>query len=396
MWSYLKIELSKFFKNRKNIAVYVLLTCFALFYSIRIAPAYDPIEKVDIHQMEASYLTREQFLISREGKDTSQAHPAVQYAVGLFKPWNTIELTRMEALQAKDLKLYARVTSEWYKFTDTVTYKGGYYYYNPRYYTYGNREAHEQGHLAYLSTAARYAAYSELDSDITLEVLEEFTAIQTFQRLMDDFLPYLFFIGCLLLSVDIVLQDRKNPTLLRGFPIADWKKLIVKGVTAFIGSLCLILPLMVGYVIIGIQFGFGSCDFPLPIKSGTQLETITMSNYLAKTGILILCWFMVIISFVILLSVTVRNEVANLIAGLIVIFSEFIYLDRGIGYLKPVENYLPTYSQVSQVVTNMKNHFYTTIKIEYSKGLVLLISCAVILFALALVTSLNKRYRFIK
>ena len=396
MWSYLKIELSKFFKNRKNIAVYVLLTCFALFYSIRVAPAYDPIEKVDIYQIEASYLNREEFLISREGKDPQQSHPSVRYAVAMFKPWNTIELSRMEAIQAKDLKLYARVTSEWYKFTDSVTYKGGYYYYNPRYYNYGNREAHEQGHLAYLSTAARYKAYSELESDISLEVLEEFTAIQTFHRLMDDFLPYVFFIGCLLLSVDIVLQDRKHPTLLRGYPIADWKKLIVKGVTAFIGSLCLILPLMVGYVIIGIQFGFGSLDFPVPIKSGTEFETITMTSYFAKTGILILCWFMVIISFVILLSVTLRNEIANLIAGLIVIFAEFIYLDRGVGYIKPVENYLPTYTQVSQVVTNMKNYFYTTIKIEFSKGLILLIGCAVILFALALVTSLNKRYRFIK
>jgi ABC-2 type transport system permease protein len=396
MWSYFKMELSKFFTNRKNISIYVLLTCFALFYAIRLAPAYDPIEKVDLHQMEAKYLDREEFLISREGKDPYSAHPAVQYAVGVFKPWNTIELTRMEALQKKDLKAYAIATSNWYKFTDAQTYKGGFYFYNPRYYTFGNADAHEEGHLAYLSTAARYEAYSKLDSDITLEVLEEFTAIQTFYRLMDDFLPYVFFVGCLLLSVDIVLQDRKYPTLLRGYPIVDWKKLIVKALTAFVGSLCLIVPLLVGYIIIGIQFGFGSLDFPVPIKSGYGFETITMASYFAKTGSLILCWFALIISFVILLSVTLRNEVANLIAGLIIIFSEYMYLDRGIGYLKPVENYPPTYTQVSQIITNMKNYFYTTIQIEYSKGLFLLIGCAAIFFALALVVSLSKRYRFIK
>ena len=396
MWSYFKIELSKFFKNRKNIAIYVLLTCFALFYAIRIAPAYDPIEKVDINQIEANYLNREEFLISREGKDNSTSHPSISFAIAIFKPWNTIELTRMEALQNKDLKAYARATSGWYEHTDSVTYKGGYYYYNPRYYTYGNREAHEQGHLAYLSTAARYEAYAELDSEITLEVLEEFTAIQTLYRLMDDFLPYVFFIGCLLLTVDIVLQDRKNPTLLRGFPISDWKKLIIKAITAFIGSICLIVPLIVGYIIIGIQFGFGSLDFPVPIKSGDGFETITMASYFAKTGTLILCWFALIISFVILLSVTLRNEVANLISGLIVIFSEFMYLERGIGFLEPVENYLPTYTHVSQIVTNMRNHFYTTDKIEYSKGIILVIGCALILLVISLAVSLSKRYRFIK
>ena len=396
MWSYLKIELSKFFTNRKNITIYVLLTCFALFYAIRLAPAYDPIEKVDILQMEASYLNREEFLISREGKDPTLSHPAVQYAIAIFSPWNTIELSRMEALQRKDLKAYARVTSEWYKFTDQQTYKGGFYYYNPRYYTYGNQEAHEEGHLAYLATAARYEAYAELDSDITLEVLEEFTAIQTVYRLMDDFLPYVFFVGCLLLSVDIVLQDRKYPTLLRGYPIADWKKLIAKAVTALIGSLCLIVPLLVAYIIIGIQFGFGSLDLPVPIKQGYSFKTITMASYFAKTGTLILCWFALIISFVILLSVTLRNEVANLIAGLILIFSEFMYLERGFAYFKPVENYPPTYTQVGQVITNMKNYFYGTIQIEFSRGITLLIGCAAILFALALVVSLSKRYRFIK
>ncbi len=396
MWSYLKIELSKFFTNRKNIAIYVLITCFALFYAIRLAPAYDPIEKVDINQMEASYLNREEFLISRIGADPTGDHPAVTYAMSVFPPWNTLELTRMEALQKKDLKLYAIATSNWYKFTDSQTYRGEYYFYNPRYYTYGNREAHEEGHLAYLATAARYEATAKLDSKITLEVLEEFTAIQTLYRLMDDYLPYVFLIGCLLLSVDIVLQDRKNPTLLRGYPISDWKKIIAKTLTAFIGSVCLVVPILIGYIIIGIQFGFGSLDLPIPIKSGYGFETITLKSYFIKTGILILCWFAVIISFVMLLSVTVRNEVANLIAGLIVIFSEFIYLDHGLGYLEPVENYPPTYTQVSQVVTNMKNYFYATIKIEYSKGIILLLGCAVILFALALVISLSKRYRFIK
>lgn len=400
MWGYLKIELSKFFTNKKNIAVYVLLLSFAVFYAIRIAPAYDPIEKVDINQIEANYLTREEFLIQREGKDSSSSHPAVQYAMSIFPLWNEIELKRMEALQKKDLKEYTLTTSEWYLFTDSQTFGGGYYYYNPRYYTFGNNDAHMEGHLAYLATASKYAKYAEFkNQELSLEVLEEFTAIQTLYRLMDDYLPYVLLVACLLLSVDVVLQDRKHPTLLRGYPIHDWKKLITKGITAFIGSLAIFVPLLIGYIIIGIQFGFGSFKFPVAIRLADNphgFETITMAKYFALTGTLLLAWFIVIISFVLLLSVILRNEIANLIGGLMLVFAEFYYLDKGYGYFKPVQDYLPTYTQVSHVVTNSKNYFYEASGIDFSKGLLLLSISAVILIILSVVITLSKRYRFIR
>ena len=403
MWSYLKIELSKFFTNKKNIAVYVLLTSFAIFYALRVAPAYDPIEKVDINQIEANYLTREEFLLIRSAKDNSLSHPAILFAMEIFPQWNEYELKRMEALQANDLKEYARVTSQWYLYTDSLTYGYGYYYYNPRYYNYGNIYAHEEGHKAYLSTSARYAKYAEMDSDITLEVLEEYTAIQTVYRLMEDFLPYVFFIGALLLSVDIVLQDRKYPTLLRGYPIADWKKLLMKGLTAFIGSIALIVPILIGYILIGIQFGFGSLKLPVPVYEPTGefgafagYKTIPMYSYFAQTGALILGFFALIIALVLFLSVVFRTEILNLIAGLGFIASEAIYYDRGNGYVYPVENYIPTYFQVSHIITNSKNPFYDTTKIAYSKGLMLIGGCMLILLVITLLISLSKRYKFIR
>lgn len=399
MWSYFQIELTKFFKNRKNIAVYVILLSFAFFYSIRIAPAYDPIEKVDIQQMEANYLNREEFIINREGKDNLHAHPSILYALAIFPKWNQLELDRMKALQEKDLKKYAEVTSEWYLYTDEQTYRGGYYYYNPRYYTYGNRDAHLEGHLAYLSTAARYDGYSKMDGDITLEVLEEFTALQTIYRMMQDYLPYVFLIGALLLSVDIVVQDRKNPTLLRGFPITDWKKMLVKWTVAMCGSFAMIIPLLVLYIIVGLQFGFGSLDLPVPVNHVTKYEvmyeTITMKEYFLKVGLLLAIWFAIITSFAIFLNLVFRSEMVSLLAGVVLIFSEFFYMDRGYSFFKPVHQYLPTYTQVSNIVTNEKNFFYETSEITLSHGLILLVVTVLILLILNISITLVKRYKMI-
>lgn len=396
MWSYLSIELKTFFTNKKNIAVYTFLLGFAIFYAFRLAPAYDPIEKVDIHEIEARYLTREEFLISQKYSLVGQKHPSVTFAIGVFETLNPIDLRRMEALENKDLQAYAKATADWYRITDFYTASGGYFYYNPRYYTYGNNEAHQEGHLASLATAARYNEYATVDTRLNLEVLEEFTAIQTLYRLMDDYLPYVLLVACLLLSVDILLQDRKYPTLLRGYPIADWKKVAVKFMTAFIGTLALFIPIMIGYIIVGAQFGFGSLELPVPIYGKQQYTTITMTMYFLKTISLLLAWFAVIISFVLLLSLIIRNEVVNIIGGLMVIFAEFAYLDRGLGFFKPVENWVPTYTQVSKVITNMRNYYYESSGIVYSKGLTLLLATACILFVLSLVITLSKRYRLIK
>lgn len=400
MKAYLKIELTKFFTNRKNLAVYILVAACALFYALEIAPSYDPIEKVDYDEIKSAYDTRVEWTNSRKGKNNEGAHPAVVYSIFQFLSWNSLDIKRMAALEKNDLKEYTYLTNRWYIFVDKHTYTTGYYTYNPRYYTYGNPDAHEQGHLAYLSTATRYGKYVLLDKKITIDVLEERTANQTIYRLLESYLPYVFYIGCLLLTADIVLQDRRNPSLLRGYPIADWKKIFAKGITAFVGSIALIIPMLIAYFIIAIQSGFGSLQLPIPViieeNYKPAYDAITLGQYFVQVGILISGWFAVIISLVLLLSVTIRQELANLAGGVVLIFSEKFYIDEGLGYLKPVENYLPTYTQVSKVVTNVKNFFYESEGIVFLRGFTILSTTALILLIITLGITLIRRYRFIK
>lgn len=395
MWPYFKIELNQFFKNKKNIAIYVLLLSFSIFYAIKLAPAYDPIEKVDRPAMEASFLTRDEFLQSKKGADLSRSHPSVRYAVQAFIPWNELETRRIEALDAKDLKAYAAATGEWYAYTDAHTLRGGNFYYNPRYYTYGNFEAHQEGHMAYITTGARYTAYADVDSELTVAIFEERTALQTLYRLINSYLPYVLFIASLLLSLDIVLKDRHHPTLLRGYPISDWKKLLAKGITAFIGSVLLIVPIVGGLLIIGLQSGFGNLQLPIPVLGDEWVETITLGDFFAKSAAMFLVWYCALISIVLLLSVVVRNEFINLAAGAVLVFAEFAYISRGLGYREPIENYPTTYAQIGHVISNMRNYYYETAAVTWSFGSLLLLATAGVCLLVTLLISLNKRYKLV-
>ena len=212
MWAYFKFELKQFFMNKKNIAVYVILLFFALFYALKIAPAYEPVERVDVDEMEARYLTREEFLNTAKSK-----HWAVEYALAIFPQWNEYEKARMDALAQKDYEKYAEATADWYKYSDELTYKSRDMFYNPAYYTYDNPYGHKDGHYGYSYSASRFEAYSKGDSELSISVFEERTALQTLQRLFHSYLPFVLFASLIFLTVDIVLKDRPNKSALQAF-----------------------------------------------------------------------------------------------------------------------------------------------------------------------------------
>ncbi len=227
MKAYFKFELSQFVKNKKNIAIYVLLLFLACFYALNIAPSYEPIEKVDAKEIEARYLSREAFL-STFSNDPDRFVGMAGYGLAIYPQWNRLEKARLDALNDNKLKKYSKATSEWYIYSNNLIYGSDLYFYSPGYYTHGNLYAAEDGYYGYLYSASRYQGYAEGKSKLSLNVFEERTALQTLQRLLHSYLPMILMICCVFLTVDIVLKDRMNPSLLKGFPISDWKKIVGK------------------------------------------------------------------------------------------------------------------------------------------------------------------------
>lgn len=403
MWRYFKFELFQFCTNKKNIAVYLLLLFIVLFYAFKVAPAYDPIEKVDYDEIEARYLTRETFLQEMASKDNSDAHPLVWMAIEVFNNINPIEKRRLDALNSEDLKNYAAATGEWYDLTNRFTYRNDAFYYNPRYYTYGSQYANEDGFYAYYDFSERYKAFATADYELTIEQFEQRTALQTLERLLKGPLPILLIISSLLLSVDIVTKDRRNPTLLKGLPIADWKKLLVKGAVAFVGSVTLGLPIIIGLVILGIQFGFGHFGLPVPYYNYSyfgQLDDLfavmNLGTFLAQCFGLLCMWFVVIITLVLLSSVIFRNEILTLGLAMLLIFAENFYFSRGVGYVWEIEHYPTSYIQIGQVVSRLRNFYYNDMEMNIQLGVVLLAISTIVLLILTLCISLNKRFKLIK
>ena len=403
MWGYVNFEFKQFFTNKKNIAVLALLTFTAIFYAFRLAPAYDPIEKVSYDEIEATYLTRQEFLDSIEGENLWDYHPSVGYAVDVFQFINPVDLQRMEALDAGDLRAYAKVTSDWYFATNAITYRNDRFSYNPRYYMSNDNFAEEEAFFSYLEQYKRYESYAKGDYDLTVEILEQRTALQTLERLLKGPLPYIFLIATLLLTIDIVTKDRRHPSILKGFPIADWKRLVVKALVALVGSIALWIPIVVGLVIIGFQFGFGHFSLPSPVYSyeliwqmDGKFTDMSLGMFLLRCFVLLAAWMFVMIAVVLLFSILFRQEMLNMIVGVLLIFGERFYTSRGVGYFWDVEQYPTSYVQVGKIVSKYQNFYFTNAGLHDMLGVKLLLASAAIVLVLTLLVSLSKRFRLIK
>lgn len=403
MWGYLKFEFKQFFTNKKNLAIYFLLAFAAIFYAIKIAPAYDPIEKVDREEIEARYLTRQEFIDGMEGRDLRDVHPMTVEAFYIFSDVNPLDKKRLETLDAGDLKNYAQVTSDWYFLTNYMTYYNEHISYNARYYVKDREMADAKGFYNSLEQYVRYGAYADADYELSINQFEQRTALQTVERLLIGPLPVILIICTLLLAIDIVTKDRLHPSVLKGFPIADWKRLLVKMFVSFIGSIALFIPLFIGFIIIGMQAGFGHFQLPSPVFTTTvqwqqngSFDMMTLGTFFAQSLTLLLLWFIVVIGVVLLCSVLFRQEMVNLAIGLLLIFGEKFYLSRGVGYFWDIEHYPTSYIQIGKIVSKYQNFYLASDPLNYLLGIQLLAIVAGIVLILTLVISLNKRFKLIK
>lgn len=395
MRAYFKMEFLQFMSNKKNIAIYVLLLFFSCYYALIIAPAYDPIEKVDVSEIEARYLTKEEFLNNVVINDWT--HPLTRFAASIYPEWNEYEKERLDAIKQHNLKDYAEATFKWYAYSDNIIFNWGgeFLFYNPGYYTYGNDYARMDGHYGYLYSASRYEGYTEGESDLSVNVFEERTVLQTVQRLLHSYLPLVLIVSCILFTVDVVLKDRRNPTLLQGLPLSDWQKLIVKGGVSLLGSLLAIIPLTVGLFIIGARYGFGDFDLPVPIYSVGEkvFSNILMRDYLIQNTLLLVCWFLFFISLTMLVSVTIKNEFANLLVGCVFVIAEFMYYVRGIGAIRDVHWYPTSYVQTGQVLSGYRNYLYGTEALTFGTGMFVIGVCACVFLCITFLISRRRKFK---
>lgn len=395
MLNYMKWELKVFFSNHKNLIIFGLLFLTSLYYAFYMAPAYQPIESVDEKEIEVRYEERKEYL--ENSSLLTGSHPLSAFAHQIFPAWNEIDEERLAALADEDLHAYAKATNEWYLYAGEVIKWDPYdvLSYNPRYYTYGNRFADEDGHYNYLYSAERYGEYASAGYELNMNVFEERTALQSLKRLLDSSLPYILIIACLLLSNDIVMKDRRHASIVNGFPMTPFRRMMLKGLVALIGSFASIALLIPAFLIIGIRDGFGSLNLPAVIYDfaffgNETFGNISMGMYLSKYFLMLLLWFSIIIGLVLLLSILFKNEYVNLVVG-VLCFAEIIYYQRG---WIPEEwlNYLPTsYIQIGNIISGYKNFTLYTDLLTIEKGAFVLTATMVLIIILIKLITMKKK-----
>ncbi|WP_100010302.1 ABC transporter permease [Lentibacillus sediminis] len=392
---YIKWELKVFFTNHKNLILFAILLVASVYYAFYIAPAYQPIESVNQNEIESRYEDRQEFLDNVEV--TPGTHPLTLYSYQVYPEWNELDGERLSALEDGDLRAYAQATHEWYLYADYQidTNRFEFLRYSPGYYTYGNMFSHQDGHYAYLYSAERYGEYASAVYNLNLNIFEERTALQTLQRLLESSLPYILLLSCLLLSNDIVMKDRKHPSIVNGFPMTPFKRMIMKGIVALIGSLASIAILLPAFFVIGFRDGFGTLNLPVVVyqfaflNEGT-FESMPMGMFLMISFVMVLIWFVLIIGLVLLMSIILKNEYFNLMIG-IILFVEITYYQRG----EIIENwlsYFPTsYVQFADIISGYRNYALLTGSLEYEKGLVVLLLTVILIILLIWLVTKKKR-----
>lgn len=367
MFAYYQFELKRFILNKKNIAAFLLLLAATLFYTLIIVPQYEPIEgKVNRTEIENEMIEGIYYM---EQYDPEESY--TDYYASLYPGLIEINQVRLEGLDSNNLEQYVEATLDWYAYPNihTDTYRA----YNSPYEYFAEMEAI----ISQNRTVTRFREYLDQDIALSESVLEERTALQTFQRTIELGLPFILLALTVVFSNDILVSDNKHQTLVNSFPLSFKKRLNIKTLVVLTGVFgSLFFTFLLGSILVGARYGFGSLHFSIGIYDSVQVflglssaaAPITLGQYFLRSLILFILADLVFIRGILLLSTVFKNEFVNLVAGLAAIFSERLYYMRGIGFSTNVDLYPPTFFDIGNVLTGYQNHLYTSTDITFQNG----------------------------
>lgn len=368
-----------------------------MYYSFILAPNYTPNEEVNKSEIRSEYDSMVHWMENRQSE--KRISTGVQFALAYYPGLIEINENRLDALTREDYESYARWTADWYLYQDTFIYSTPEFLsYNHVYYGPEQDYPLIEGSYWYREIANRYKQYIETENEITLNLLEERTGLQSVYRLLNTTLvPVILIAVVVFFSNDIVIKDRKHLSITRSFPLSFTGKLWIKTfviltatMMTFLGVLLLIL------LITSLQNGFGTFSIPVSIYDGLVLrdrgsfDSISLGLFYIKAIGLVLLITYLFIRVIIMFSILIRNEFFNLLAGLALIFTERLYYMRGIGFFSNVDLYPSTFFPVGQVISGYQNHLYNSPVITFQNGV---ISLAAAIIVIELIILILTRFR---
>ncbi|GEN82903.1 hypothetical protein SLU01_12150 [Sporosarcina luteola] len=259
----------------------------------------------------------------------------------------------------------------------------------------------DRSHL-YKQTMMRYEDYLTNDYPITYGLMYEKTGLQALQKFLQTN-GILFILFCaIFFSSDILSRDRKNKSVLQGVPLSWYRQLNLKSLSAFFYSLLVIIGiLIVGVIVMSLQFGFGYFDLHVPIMIAQETFTLedydvmSIASFLGKTLIAVPLVVYLFIRLNVILGLLFKNEWLVLLVSSLLLFSDRLFVSRTTREIfgKDISFFPQTYFDFGKIVNGDKSFLLNTETITYMKGIVVLfVTIAVIELMLFILSKIiNKR-----
>ena len=261
----------------------------------------------------------------------------------------------------------------------------------------------DRSHL-YKQTMMRYEDYLTNNYPITYGLMYEKTGLQALQKFLQTN-GILFILFCaIFFSSDFLSRDRKNRSVLQGVPLSWYRQLNLKSLSTFFYSLLVVLgTLVVGVIVMSLQFGFGYFDLHVPIMIAQQTFTledydvISIAAFLGKTLIVVPLLIFLFIRLNVILGLLFKNEWLVLLVSSLILFSDRLFVSRTTRELFGIDiSFFPqTYFDFGKIVDGEKNFLLNTETITYAKGIVvLLVTLAVIELVIFILSKIINKRRF--
>lgn len=255
-------------------------------------------------------------------------------------------------------------------------------------------------------TLMMYESYLKEGIPISGTMIEQKTVLQSFYHFtLSMGIFFLLFFG-IYVSSDVLVKDRQHQTIIQGVPISWYRMINLKSAVAIVYTLFVMLILMVIAVItIGLQNGFGSFSFNIPIIFG-EYDAMGEGYDMMSLGKFFLLSIAFLLLFVILwtrlnmiFSLIFKNAWVVLMVSSMILFVEQLYLTRTSRDLFGIDiAYFPqTYFDFGNVITGERMFLLNTDSITYTKGfLVIGLTMIVVEIVLWLLSKTIGKRRFYK
>ncbi len=272
----------------------------------------------------------------------------------------------------------------------------------------------ETGEFALATYYSRAYGTEILNTEqLSTHMLENKTAIQQLHRFVERYLPLFFLIVTVFIASEVLVSDRKHPTIKAGKPI-DWRMYIwYQSIAVFMISGLYMLGTMIFYTLVnGLLFGFGPLKteitkYQLTEHEDSRINVFRGDNvyfelqnawiYVGLSILFIAIMMYIIIRISMLLSLIFRQDMIVLVLGILLVTVTSIYLADGSEGIFGIDPwYLPqNYIEIGRVLMGEQNFVAFTDQFTFTNGLITMgITLLVVEVLLLIASFIMNRQRF--